>query len=129
MSAPEHRVALDRRPVLVGQRPAALGDPVRKREVADVVQQPRGVRELALLLVHPDLAGDVPREPGDGGGVARGPLVADVERAHQSREHAPGERDVLLGAVAGALEAGWAMYEKANTAVSAKAIPRSPTLR
>ena len=46
-------VALDRHPVLVGQGPAPLGDAVRQREVADVVQQTGGVRELASAALIP----------------------------------------------------------------------------
>ena len=50
---PEHVGAelgmlLDRHPILVGQRPPPLGDAIRQREVADVVQQPGGVRQLLL---------------------------------------------------------------------------------
>ena len=77
---------------------------------------------------HPDRPRDVAREPRDGGGVPRGALVADVERAHQSGEHAPGERHVLLGAVARLVERGGPCSENANTAASAKAIPREADL-
>ena len=104
MSAPSSGWRWIADPVLVGQRPAALGDTVREREVPDVVQQSGGVGKLLLLLGHPDLLGHVAREPGDRGGVTRRALVADVERAHQSGEHAPRQRHVLLGAMAGALE-------------------------
>ena len=98
------RVLLDRHPVLVGQRAAPLMHSIRQREVADVVQQPSGVRELLVLLAHPDRLGHVAREAGNGGGMPGGPLIADVERAQQAGEHAPRERDVLLGAVARLVE-------------------------
>ena len=128
MSAPSSGWLLDRLPVLVGQRPAPLGDAVRQREVADVVQQPRGVRELLLVLAHPDRLGHVAREPGDRRRVPGGALVADVERAHQAGEHAPGERDVLLGALARLLEQVRHVREREHGG-SANAIPASPTLR
>ncbi len=57
--------------------------------MADVVEQPRRVRELAFGFVHPNGLGDVPREPRNRGRVPGGALIADVERAHQPGEHAP----------------------------------------
>ena len=45
----------------------------------------------------PTASRDVPREPRHRGRVAGGALVADVQRAHQTGQHAPGQRDVLLG--------------------------------
>ena len=71
MSAPELGMALDRHPVLLGQRAPPLGDPVRQREAPDVVQQAGGVGQLALLGRHSHLHRDVPREPGDRGRVPR----------------------------------------------------------
>ena len=49
MSAPSSGWRWIADPVVLGQRPSALGDPVGQREVADVVQQPGGVGELAFL--------------------------------------------------------------------------------
>ena len=91
----DRRVAADRRPVLLGQRAPALHDAVRQREPPDVVQQPGGVGELLVALAHPDVRGDVARELGDRGAVARGALVALVQRADQRRQHAPGQVRVL----------------------------------
>jgi hypothetical protein len=82
-------VALDRQPVLVGQRAAALVHAVREREVPDVVKQPRRVRELPLVGVHPDRHRDVTREPRYPRRVPGGALVTDVERTQQAGEHAP----------------------------------------
>ena len=72
--------------------------------MADVVQQPGGVGELLLLFAHPERIRHVPREAGDGGGMPGGALIPDVERAEQAREHAPRERDILLGPVARLVE-------------------------
>ena len=84
----------------VSTRPA-LHHPVGEAEPPDVVQQAGGVRELAVALGHPLRAGDVAREGGDRGGVARRARVAQVERADQAGQHSPGQGGVLGGAVAG----------------------------
>ena len=52
--------------------------------------------------------------------------VADIQRPHQAGEHAPGQRHVLLGPWRDC-SSRWAMYENANTAASAKAMPSLPT--
>ena len=66
------------------QLAAALHDAVGQRELADVVQQPGSVRELLLAARHPELLGEVARERGDRGAVARGARVALVERADEA---------------------------------------------
>ena len=84
-------MSLDRHPVLLGQGPPPLRDPVGQRKAPDVVQQPGRMRELLLVRAHPHGLAHVARKAGYCGRMARGPLVADVERTHESSEHAPGE--------------------------------------
>ena len=100
------RVALDQHPVLVGERHVRLQDPVGEDELADVVEQRRDVDELLFLLREAGALGDRPRVAGDGGRVARGHLVPEVERAQQGAQHADLEAGQLLAAhleLAGAL--------------------------
>ena len=80
---------------------AALHDAVGQGELADVVQQARGVGELLLAARHPELLGEVAGERGDGGAVARGARVALLERAHEARQDAPRQVRVLARALAG----------------------------
>ena len=80
-------VALDQHPVLVRERHVGLKDAVGEDELADVVQQSRDVYELLLAPREAGPLGDRPRVAGDGGGVAGGHLVAQVERAQQRAQH------------------------------------------
>ena len=88
-------------PVGLLEHAAALHDAVGERELADVVQQSGRVRELLLARRQAELPGEVAREGGDRGAVARGARVALVERADQPAEHAPRQVRVLARALAG----------------------------
>ena len=57
-----------------------------------------GVDQLLVLGREPGLGGDLARVAGDGGAVARGHPVAQVERAQQRGE----QRDLEAGELAGA---------------------------
>ncbi len=99
------RVAAHYRPVLVGED-LGVQDAVGERELADVVQQPGGVREVLIGLVESHLARQRTGVAGDGGGVASGHAVSQRKRLHERHEHAElhrGEahraRLQLLGAV------------------------------
>ena len=129
MSAPELRVALDRRPVLVGQRPAALGDPIRQREVADVVQQPRRVRELALLLASSPRSRAMSRANRATAAAWRAARWSRMSSERINPASTPQERETYCSERRRARWSRWAMYENANTAVSANAMPRRPTFR
>ena len=73
-------------------------DPVRQHELADVVQQPRRVDELLLVLAAPDLRRQGAGVAGDGGGVACGRPVPQGEGLDQRAEHPELERRQLARA-------------------------------
>ena len=56
--------------------------------------------ELLVAPRHPELLGEVARERGDGGAVARGARVALVERPDEPAQHAPRQVRVLPRALA-----------------------------
>ncbi len=92
------RVALDQHPVLVGERHVGLEDAVGEDELADVVQQRRDVDELLFLAREPGALGDRPRVARHSGGVPRGHLIAQVERAQHRAQHPDLEAGQLLAA-------------------------------
>ncbi len=92
------RMAADQHPVFVGQRHVRLEDPVGEDELADVVQQRGDVDQLLLAARVAGALRDRPRVTGDGGAVAGGHLVAQIERAQHRAQHPDLEAGELLGA-------------------------------
>ena len=79
----------------VGQTAVGKQDPVRKRELADVVQQPRCVHRALVFLRASGGPRDRVRIARDGSRVARGAVVAQRQRAHHRQEHADLQRGEL----------------------------------
>ena len=88
---PVLRMAADHGPVLIGQD-LGVEDAVGQRELADVVQQARGVNEILLGLVAAQRGGELPRVASDGGRVARGHAIAQCERLDERRQHSELQR-------------------------------------
>jgi hypothetical protein len=83
----------------IAERAAGEQDPVRERELADVVQQARRVHDPQLILEATGRAGDSARVSGHGRGVSRGALVAQRQRTHHRHQHADLQRGELQRAL------------------------------
>ena len=127
-------------PVVVGELRVALQDAVREDELADVVQQAGGVDEVLLLLREAGRDRDLARVARDGGAVASGHAVPQVERAQQRREHPDLEGRELLRARVSCLPrrssssarrsetSSWpSRYWKVNSTIPNSAIAAMPT--
>jgi hypothetical protein len=100
-SAPISGAAADAAPVGVLQPRAPFHDAVGERELAMSCSRPAVWANSWSARGAPDVLGDVAREGGDGGAVARGAGVALVERADERAEHPPPTATRTRGCVRG----------------------------
>jgi hypothetical protein len=94
------RMELDQLPFLVGELAIREQHGVREDELADVVQQRRGVDQVLLALVEPEEARDLARVAGHGGRVACGHRVTHGQRLEHRGEQTHLEGGQLPRAIA-----------------------------